>query len=265
MFVNSLNPTLLKIGIFEIRWYGLVYVLGFILVYLFIYKKKDELKIKKEQIDNLIIALFIGLLVGARLFHFLFSEPSVFIKNPVEILMIWHGGMSFFGAFLGIFAAAVWYLKSIKLDWKKFADIIVIATAIALIFGRIANFINGELVGTPSNLPWCVVFPGTDYLCRHPYQIYASLSHVLLLGILIFANFIKNTRKLKDGFVFLLFLIGYSVLRLITDFFREDIKYFGLSVWQYMSILAALIGIFYFFKSKIYKPAKKANFGANNE
>ena len=99
MIINNIDPTLLKIGIFEIRWYGLAYVLGFLLTYFLIYRKKDELKIRIEQIDNLVISLFIGLLVGARIFHFLFSEPSIFYKNPIELIMLLHGGMSFFGAF----------------------------------------------------------------------------------------------------------------------------------------------------------------------
>lgn len=261
MFIQNIDPTLLKIGFLEIRWYGLVYAFGFILVYFMLHKKREELGIKKEQIDNLILSLFIGLLVGARLFHFLFDDFSALIQNPLEFFMIWHGGMSFFGALLGASAASIYYLKKINLDWKKFGDVIIIAATIALIFGRIANFINGELVGTPSNLPWCVVFTQIDNICRHPYQIYASLSHVLLLGILLFVNKIKNNKRLKEGLVFFSFLIGYSVLRFLTDFFRDDPRYFGLTIWQYICIITAAFGAVFLVKAKLYKPLKEADFG----
>ena len=254
MYINNLNPTLLELGPLEIRYYGIVYALGFLIVYYILYKKRDFLKIKKEQIDNLMLSLLIGLLVGARIFHFLFSEPLIFFKNPLELFMIWHGGMSFFGAFFGCFIAAFWYLNRIKLDWKKFGDIIVIGVTIALILGRIANFINGELVGIPSNVPWCVVFPMYDYVCRHPYQIYASLSHVLLLGVLLFVNRLKQK---KDGLIFGVFIIGYSVLRFLTDFFREDLRFLGLTVWQYLSLVVVLIGIVWLIKEKVYKNKEK--------
>jgi phosphatidylglycerol:prolipoprotein diacylglycerol transferase len=262
MFINNIDPTLFKFGIFEIRFYGLVYVFGFLLVYYMLYKKRDFLKIKKEQIDNLIIALFVGLIVGARIFNFLVEDPSVFYKNPLELLMIWHGGMSFFGGLLGCFIAAYWYLNKIKVEWKKFADLIIIALTITLIFGRIANYLNSELVGTVSNLPWCVVFSYFDNICRHPYQIYASLSHIVLLGILLVVNKIKNSKQLGDGLIFGTFLIGYSALRFITDFFREEsFKFLGLSSWQYICLIILIIGLVLLIKQKAYKPSKKIDDG----
>jgi len=250
MYIHNINPTLFQLGFLEIRFYGIVYILGFLLVYWFIYKKREQLNIKKHQIDNLILIGLIGLLIGARIFHFLFSEPLIFIKNPLEIFILWHGGMSFFGALIGSFIAVVYYLKKINLNWKKFADIIVIAVTIALILGRIANFINGELVGTASTLPWCVIFPTFDYICRHPYQLYASFSHLILLGILLFVN---NIKEKKHGLVFIIFLIGYSVLRFITDFTRLDPRFLGLTSWQYLSIVFVVVGLYMFNKQKFYK------------
>jgi len=249
MYIHNINPTLFQLGPLEIRFYGIVYALGFLIVYYMLYKKRKDLGIKKQQIDNLILALLIGLLVGARLFHFIFAEPLTLLKNPLELFMLWHGGMSFFGALLGCFISVIYYSRKIKLDWKKFADIIVIGATIALILGRIANFINGELVGIPSNLPWCVIFPMYDYVCRHPYQIYASLSHILLLGILLFCYKLKK----KQGFIFSIFLIGYSLLRFITDFFREDLRFLGLTSWQYISIIVLAIGLYMLLKLKLYK------------
>ncbi len=254
MFIHNIDPTLIRLGALEIRFYGIVYALGFLLVYLFIYKKRKELEIKKEQIENLLLFLIIGLFLGARIFHFLFSDPSIFIRDPLELFKVWNGGMAFFGALIGSFIATYFYLKKIKLDWKKFADIIIIAAAIALILGRIANFINGEIIGTPSNLPWCVIFTGIDNICRHPYQIYASLSHALLLGILLFVNKLKSNKKLKQGIVFLTFLIGYSLFRFATDFVRQESRFFGLTGWQYASLITAAFGLFLFIKQKFYKP-----------
>ncbi len=253
MFIHNIDPTLFNIGALEIRFYGIIYALGFLLAYWMIYKKRKEIEIKKEQIDNLMLFLLIGLLVGARVFHFTFSDPLTFIRNPWEIFMIWHGGMSFFGALLGSFIGVFYYSKKIKKDWKKFADIIVIAAVVALIFGRIANFINGELVGTPTTLPWCVIFPNIDYVCRHPYQIYASISHVLLLGILLIFYKLRKIRKSGDGAIFIKFLIFYSILRFITDFVREDPRFLGLVVWQYISIIVIGVGIFMLIKQKAYK------------
>jgi phosphatidylglycerol---prolipoprotein diacylglyceryl transferase len=264
MYIHNLNPTLFELGPLEIRYYGIVYALGFLLVYYLIYKKKESLEIKGEQIDNLMLSLLIGLLVGARIFHFLFSEPYIFLKKPLELFMIQNGGMSFFGALVGCFLASFWYLKRIKLDWKKFADIIVVATTIALIFGRIANFINGELIGVVSNLnlPWLVNFNNEideigKLVFRHPYQIYASISHLFLLGLLLFVNKIKNR---KNGIVFAVFVVGYSILRFLTDFLREEnIRFIGLTVWQYVSTVVFVIGVIWMIKEKVYKVNKKVD------
>ncbi|MCK4521459.1 MAG: prolipoprotein diacylglyceryl transferase [Nanoarchaeota archaeon] len=239
MFINNINPVLLKIGFLEIRYYGIVYVLGFILLYITLIKKRKKLKIKREQIDSLLLWLIIGLIIGARFFHLIFSDPLMFLKNPLELFMLWHGGMSFFGGLLGGFIALYLYIKKTMLEWKRFADISVIVGIFALALGRIANYINSEIVGTPSNLNWCVVFQKVDNICRHPYQLYASLSHFILFGILLFTW--KKTKK--PGIVFANFLIGYGLFRFITDFFRQDLTYFGLSIWQYMSLVLIIIGI----------------------
>ena len=253
MFIHNINPTLFRMGFLEVRFYGIVYALGFLLIYWLIYRKREELKIKRGQVDNLILILLVGLLVGARIFHFLFSDPLIFFSHPLEIFKIWNGGMSFFGALVGCFVGAVWYLKKIKLDWKKFADLIVIGVSVALIFGRIANFLNGELIGTVTNVPWCVIFTSVDYVCRHPYQIYASLSHVLLLGGLLYIDRLRINKKLNEGVVFWSFLIGYSLFRFITDFFRLDPIFFGLTVWQYLSLVVFACSLIWVIKKKYFK------------
>lgn len=234
MFVNNIDPTIFSIGIFEIRYYGLVYALGFILLFFWLKKKKEILKIK--NVDEIILYLFIGMMVGARILHFFFENVSVFVNNPLEILKIWHGGMSFFGGLLGSTAAVYIYCRKNRISFLRLGDIVAVPVSLIMFFGRIANFLNSELVGKASNLNFCVVFQKVDNICRHPYQIYAALSMLLLFFILLYA------RKLKDekGFVFFNFLFFYGILRFSTDFFRVDAAYLGLSVWQWMSLVLSL-------------------------
>ncbi|MBN1156890.1 prolipoprotein diacylglyceryl transferase [Candidatus Woesearchaeota archaeon] len=246
MFVHNINPVILEIGKLQIRYYGLAYAIGLLLIYYSMRRNKEKLKITFEQIDNILLWLAAGMFVGARLFSFLFSEPEVLLNNPLEFFAVWHGGMSFFGGFVGAFIAAFIYVKKNKINWKILADTIMIPLVFSLFLGRIANFINGELVGTPSTLPWCVVFPEYSSLCRHPYQLYAALSHLLLFfGLLYLSKKIK-----KEGIIFYSFLIGYGFLRLISDFFRDDARFLGLTVWQYMCVVCLGAGIFFLVKGR---------------
>lgn len=245
MFVHAIDPVLFNIGSFEVRFYGLVYVLGFILCYYILYKKRYDLKLTKKQVDNLGFYFLIGMLIGARVFYFIFSNIGL-LKNPLEFFMIWHGGMSFYGGFLGSLLASYLYLKDKFID---FADLMVIPISLILIFGRIANFINGEIVGLVSDVPWCVIFSGIDGVCRHPYQIYGAISHTLLFsGLLVVKKFSVRKGKVFFGFVF-----GYTILRIITDFLRDEARFLGLTAWQYVSILILITALIYY--RKIYKKA----------
>lgn len=235
---------LFKIGIFEVRYYGLVYVFTFLLVYYLFNKNRDEFNMDSKEVEEFVFYLMIGLLIGARLMHFLINQPSVFWTRPWELLMVWHGGMSFFGALLGIITAGYYFAKKHKFSFWKAADLAVLPATFGIGLGRIANLINQELVGTVSSVPWCFDFAG--YLgCRHPYQLYGALSHFILFGLLVYLY--KN--KKKDGSVFTLFLMLYSVFRFITDFFRVDPRWFGLTSWQYMSVALFFVGLYLFYKS----------------
>lgn len=245
MFIHAIDPSLLKIGFLEIRFYGIIYVFGFLLCYYILNKERKKLKLNKKQADNLAFYVLLGLLIGARIFHFLVNDIKIFVSDPLELLRIWNGGMSFYGGFFGVLAVSYLYLKK---RFVEFGNIIVIPVSFILILGRIANFINGEIVGTVSNLPWCVVYSFTDNLCRHPYQIYAAISHFVLFSSLLVI------KKYKEKTLFLSFVIGYAALRIITDFFREDARFLGLTVWQYISILVILIVLILY--RNIYKRAK---------
>lgn len=245
MFIHNINPTLLNIGPFEIRYYGLVYAFAIILAYFFLKKKTKETGIK--DVDGYLLYFIIGLLIGARLFEFIFTNPLILITQPLEIFKIWHGGMSFFGGLIGGITGTYIFCKKYNKKFWKIIDMIVFPATIGLILGRIANFTNAELVGTITTLPWCVVFP-YHVGCRHPYQIYAAISHIILFGIIYLAYKIKKSRKIKSGIVFLSFTFFYSLIRLLTDFVREEPRFFGLTVWQYLSIITMIISLIIFIK-----------------
>jgi len=260
MFVNSINPTLFSIGPLEIRFYGIVYALGLLILYWFLHKNKEEMNINEKQLDNIFILITLGMLVGARLAHFLFSgslEFANFIKDPLEFLRIWHGGMSFFGGLaLGILFPWI-YIKKQRIKWLKFTDVAVLPLAFILGFGRIANYINSEFVGTITNVRWCVIYTKVDSFCRHPYQIYAAISHFVLFGILFLLYKNKSKLKIKSGTIFFSFIALYGLFRFITDFFRNDTKYLGLIVGQYTSIIVFIIGILLLKKIQSKKEKKK--------
>ncbi len=251
-FVQNISPVLLKLGFLEIRYYGLVYALGFLLIWFFLRKNKKSIEITNSQIENLIFCIFVGMMVGARSFHFIFSEPSIFWKDPLELLKIWHGGMSFFGAFIGITFAVYLYLRKINKNFWKVADLFILPVSFALFLGRLANFFNSELVGTPApKLSWCTVFPVVDDVCRHPYQIYAALSMILMFFILLFIW--KNKEKFKNGALLVYFTLLYGLFRFSTDFFRADSRFFGMTVWQYISIVFFVFSLVFLIQNKFFR------------
>lgn len=250
MYIHNIDPVLFEIGFLEIRYYGLVYLLGVLILYYYLKKNKDKLGLSEDNIYNFIFYSFLGIIIGARLFEFMFSEPDVLLADPLELFRIWHGGMSFFGGLVGVLISGYYFCKRYKLDFYKLADVAVFPATIALIFGRIANFINGEIVGTISELPWCVVFNG--YLgCRHPYQIYASLSHLWLLLILFKARNLKYKKNLENGILFVTFIICYSLIRFLVDFLREEPRILGLTIWQILSLIFIIAGLIFYKKIKL--------------
>jgi len=248
MYIHNINPTLFQIGPLEIRYYGLVYVFGFLIAYYFLMKKRKEINLKKKDVENYLLMFMLGLLIGSRLFSL---HPAILIQDPLEFFRIWNGGMSFFGGLLGGFLTTYFYSKHKKVKVWRILDLIIFPATITIALGRIANFINGELVGKITTLPWCVTFPAYQG-CRHPYQIYAAISHIALLAILFITKSIKTKYKLKDGVIFASFIVFYSILRIITDFWREDPVYFFLTSWQWASIITIFFGILLLYK-KAYK------------
>ncbi|MBW2993566.1 prolipoprotein diacylglyceryl transferase, partial [Candidatus Woesearchaeota archaeon] len=217
MFIHNLNPVLAKLGPFEIRWYGVIFALGFIIAFLVLLKtaeKKKLLNFKKDDAYSLLLYLLIGIIIFSRLFEIIFYNLGYYINHPLEVFAVWHGGLSFHGGLVGAVIVALVFAKKKKVRFYDLADLLSIPAAIGLAFGRIGNFINGELWGTVTNLPWCVKFKGAEG-CRHPSQLYESAKNFIVFFVLL----ALNKKQRKPGFIFWHFILLYGIGRFLTDFY----------------------------------------------
>jgi len=252
MFINTINPALISILGLEIRYYGVVYVLGFLLVLLILNRQRTKLNLSKDEIYDYVFYLIIFTVAGARLFEIIFYDPLFYFSNPIEILMIWKGGLSFHGALIGVIAWTYIFTKKKKLHFYDVSDILVIPAAFMLFLGRIANFINGELIGKITNLPWGVKFQGYEGF-RHPTQIYESMKNLLIFSILLL---LKN-KNLKKGTLTWLFVLFYGTIRFFIEFLKEQTSFIlGIPVTQILSSLMVIMSLYFFIKKyqrKVYK------------
>ena len=254
MFINNFNPVAIQIFSIEIRWYSLAYIFGILIGWL--YCKKILIKDKNisKLFDDLISYLIIGIILGGRLGYVIFYNLEYFLSNPIEILMIWQGGMSFHGGLLGVLASTIIYAKKHNVNKFIFLDLIAGSAPIGIFLGRIANFVNSELYGRETNILWSVIFTKIDNITRHPSQIYeALLEGVILFFILFF--FIKKNYLLKPGLISSLFLIFYSLFRFLVEFFRvpdEQVGfiYLNLTIGQIISLIFLSFGFYLFFIKK---------------
>ncbi|MGI9536690.1 MAG: prolipoprotein diacylglyceryl transferase [Desulfocapsaceae bacterium] len=229
----DIDPVLLQIGPLQVRWYGLMYVLGFAAVYMLV---KYQLKQRsfpelQEQFENLNIALIISLIIGGRLGYVLFYNLDYYLAHPWEIPATWSGGMSFHGAAIGLVLGGLWFSRKKKIPFFKAADIYIVTIPIGLGLGRLGNFINGELFGRTTDLPWGMVFPGGGPLPRHPSQLYEAFFEGLFLFALLWSlrqrPYQKN-RLWPHGSLLALFFIGYGLLRFFIEYTREPDAQLGL-------------------------------------
>ena len=246
MLINNFNPVAFEIFFIKIHWYSLAYIFGIICGWIYIKKILIKNNIHKIYIDDLITYLIIGIIVGGRLGYVLIYNLKFFLKNPSEIIMIWQGGMSFHGGLIGIIIATIIFCKKNNLEKYIFFDFIAVAAPIGIFFGRIANFINSELVGKPTDLIWGVVFPLVDSSPRHPSQLYEAIFEGIFLFIIM--NKIYFSKNYKEGSCSFAFLIFYGIFRLFSEIFREPDEQIGyifgsLSMGMLLSILMIFIGI----------------------
>ena len=262
MFIHNIDPALFSIGPFQIMYYGLFYAIGFIMAYFLIsyLAKKKELPLTKDDVADYILYVLVGTVLGARIFYVLFYNLPSYLSSPAEIIAVWHGGLSFHGGLIGAIIAGLYFCRKKKISFYELADITVIPLALGLALGRIGNFINGELVGRITNISWCIDYSQNQFIpeipegCRHPSQIYASFKNLIIF----FALLLIKEKNLPKGFMFWLFVVMYSTLRFIVEFFRQPDKELGfilgsLTMGQILSILMFAIGLFF-----IYKVSKKA-------
>jgi len=222
MFTNTLEPILFELGPLTIRWYGLFLGIGVLITSIIILKLFKRENLDEDLALSLIIWLFIGGLAGARLGHILFYEIEYYLTYPLEIFFINHGGLSSHGLTLGLLITFALFVKRKNIDWKKIIDLIVIPLPILIIFIRLGNFFNSEIVGRQTDLPWGVFYPlyETNPVLRHPSQIYEMII-ALLIFLIIFFIYKKYYHKLKPLFIFNLFLLLYFSSRFAIEFTKE--------------------------------------------
>jgi phosphatidylglycerol:prolipoprotein diacylglycerol transferase len=259
MFINNFDPVAIQIFSIEIRWYSLAYILGILLGWIASKKIFISDAVLKEKFDDFISYIILGIIVGGRIGYVFFYDLNYYSNNILDIFKIWKGGMSFHGGLLGVIIVTIMFSKKNNINPFRYLDIISLVAPIGIFFGRIANFINSELYGVETNLPWGVKFVLIDSSYRHPSQLYEAFFEgvILFLILLYFRNkgFIKSPGLLSS-----LFLIFYSVFRFIIEFFRVPDEqlgylYFNLTMGQLVSILFLLFG-FYLFTRK-YEIKKK--------
>jgi len=265
MYIHNLNPVFINLNFFEIKWYSLAYILG-ILIGWWVAKKIIAFKIKNKIIffdirlfDDLISYIIISIIVGGRIGYIIFYNPFYYFDNPIDIFKIWEGGMSFHGALTGVIVGTFLFSKKMRISSFFLLDIIASVAPIGIFFGRIANFINGELYGKPSSFFWSVVFPKIDTVARHPSQLYEALLEGVVLFVILITAILKH--NIKIGMCSSLFMILYAIFRILTEQFREPDVQIGylfnlFSMGSLLSFVMLLIGIIIFVKIKkneIYK------------
>ena len=253
----KINPVIVKIGPFQVRWYGMMYLLGFLLGYLLLKKvvRDRGMEISGRELEGPLEAVVLGVILGGRLGYVFFYNLPYYLEHPLEIPAFWHGGMSFHGGLLGTLVAGYIYCKRAGLDFWKMADSVVVVVPIGLGLGRLGNFINGELYGRVTSLPWGMVFPGAGPLPRHPSQIY----EFLLEGVLLFAILWSLRRRpWPEGSLLAIFLLLYGVFRIFVEFFRQPDPQLGfvvdhITMGQVLSSGMVLVGLLIFLTRHLHR------------
>ena len=259
MYTHNLNPIIFDFGILSLNWYSLAYFIGILFGWwygkkiIFFINNQHKKNYNLNLFDDYITYVIISVIIGGRLGYVLFYNLSYFLSNPIKIFFIWNGGMSFHGGLLGIIIATILFSNKKGFDKLFLLDIVACVAPVGIFFGRLANFVNGELYGKPTDLPWAVTFPLVDGQGRHPSQIYEAI----LEGVLLFIILQLTVRKMsyKRGECAAVFLLLYSIFRIFSELFREPDLQIGyifnfVSMGSLLSFFMLGIGIIMYLKIK---------------
>lgn len=247
----GLSPIALDLGVFQLRWYSLSYIAGILIGWWYLLRllREPGAPMARRHADDLIFYATLGVILGGRLGYVLFYKPSM-LATPLEVLKLWEGGMSLHGGFLGVILAILWIAHRNKLNALRMMDYIAVITPFGLFFGRLANFVNGELWGRPTTLPWGVIFPGTgDGIPRHPSQLYEALLEGVVLFAVLWFMFWRTDARYKPGLLVGNGLIGYGVARMLVELVRqpdaglENLPW-GMTMGQTLSLPMVLVGLY---------------------
>jgi len=250
----AIDPVLVNIGPFAIRWYALAYVVALLLGWRYClwlarnWSAAGTPVATAKDIDDFLVWATLGVVIGGRLGYMLFYNFGYYLDNPYQIVAVWRGGMSFHGGMLGVVLAIVLFCRQRKISLLRFGDLIVCAVPIGLFLGRIANFINGELWGRPTDMPWAMIFPNGGPMPRHPSQLYEALLEGLVLFAVLFALQRRRIARERPGILAGVFLVCYGSFRMLVELFREPdaqlgFVFSGVTMGQILSIPLVAAGI----------------------
>jgi phosphatidylglycerol:prolipoprotein diacylglycerol transferase len=257
----AIDPILVSFGPFAIRWYALAYIAGLIIGwrYCLAISQRPPLVGRPQDVDDFLVWATLGVVLGGRTGYVLFYNPGYYFAHPSQIVMLWHGGMSFHGGALGVMVALFFFCRQRNIRLLAFSDIIVCAVPIGLFFGRIANFINGELWGRVTDVPWAMVFPRAGPLPRHPSELYEAFMEGIVLFTLLFVLQRFTPARRYPGALCGTFLMGYGVARIIGELFRQPdpqlgFLFWGITMGQVLSVPLLLVGAYLLWRAQRLEP-----------
>ena len=252
-----IDPNLLEIGPFAIRWYALAYIAGLLLGWRYMLRLNSSRAhlTTSEVIDELLVWAMVGVVLGGRLGYVVFYNLSFYMENPSLIFAVWLGGMSFHGGLLGVTLTIIWFAKRRHLELLRLSDLVSCAVPLGLFFGRIANFINGELFGRVTDVPWAMTFPRGGPLPRHPSQLYeAALEGIVLFALLAWLAWHKSALQ-KPGMLTGVYLLGYALARALIELVRQpDVQIgflpLGTTIGQWLSVPMLFGGVYLIWRAQ---------------
>ncbi|MEE2996579.1 MAG: prolipoprotein diacylglyceryl transferase [Pseudomonadota bacterium] len=258
----AIDPVLIEIGPFAIRWYALSYVAGILMAwrYMIWLSQRSPTGITREHVDDFVVWATLGIILGGRLGYVIFYKPGYYLQNPLEVLAVWQGGMSFHGGLLGVIVAIWWFCHRRGYSWIAVGDVVACTAPVGLFLGRIANFINGELFGRVTDSSLGMIFPGGGPLPRHPSQLYEAALEGLVLFLVLFWLARRPVYIAKQGLLSGVFLAGYAIGRTAAEVFRQPDAHIGFltigtTMGQWLSMPLFIAGVWLIVHSRRHDTA----------